>query len=280
MTTNVDGFVVFGAIEEKWLSFGGVGGLLGRPVSNETPTFDGVGRFQNFQKGIVSWNPRPEMGAHVVWGLIGERWLQIGRERFGYPLTDETPTADGRGRFNHFRAFRPDGSFIGESSIFWLPETGAHEIYGAIRDKWASMDWDRSPLGYPIRAERDRRDGPGREQQFQHGRMVWSAATGASFDPLALRPVVHLRDDVTAVQVSGRGFTSESQVKIFYQYKDSFALHTNGAGNPLIAATDTNGSFGGTNFELTGSGVMAFINVKAVDIVTGQEAVQSLRGDA
>ena len=179
MTTNVDGFVLFGGIEEKWLSFGGLQGVLGHPVSNENPTFDGKGRFQNFQGGIISWNPRPEMGAHVVWGSIGGRWLQIGREQFGYPLTDETPTADRRGRFNHFRAFRPDGSFIGESSIFWLPKIGAHEIYGAIRDKWASMDWDRSPLGYPINAERDRSDGPGREQPFQFGRIVWSPDTGA-----------------------------------------------------------------------------------------------------
>ena len=124
-----------GGIEQKWLSFGGLQGKLGHPVSNETPTFDGVGRFQNFQKGIISWNPRPEMGAHVIWGLIGERWLQIGREQFGYPLTDEEPASDGNGRFNHFRAFKPDGSLIGESSIFWLSETGAHEVYGAQTDQ-------------------------------------------------------------------------------------------------------------------------------------------------
>jgi uncharacterized protein with LGFP repeats len=161
MPTNVDGFVVFGGIEEKWLSFGGLQGILGHPVSNETPTFDGVGRFQNFQGGIVSWNPRPEMGAHVVWGLIGERWLQIEREQFGYPLTDETTTPDGRGRFNHFRAFNPDGSFIGESSIYWTPETGAHEVYGGIRDFWAQQGWETSKVGYPINAEHDRGDGPG-----------------------------------------------------------------------------------------------------------------------
>jgi uncharacterized protein with LGFP repeats len=179
MTTNIDGFVVFGGIEQKWISIGGANGNLGHPVSNETPTSDGRGRFQNFRGGIVSWNPRPEMGAHVVWGLIAERWLQIGREQFGYPLTDETPTADGRGRFNHFRAFNPDGSFKGESSIFWLPDTGAHEIYGAIRDKWASLDWDRSPLGYPIGPEQPTFDNVGRFQNFQGGIISWHPATGA-----------------------------------------------------------------------------------------------------
>lgn len=275
MPTNVDGFVVFGAIEEKWLSLGGLQGALGHPVSNETPTFDGMGRFQNFQRGIVSWNPRPEMGAHVVWGLIGERWLQIGREQFGYPLTDETPTSDGRGRFNHFRAFNPDGSFIGESSIFWLPETGAHEVYGAIRDFWAQQGWDASNVGYPINAEHDRSDGPGREQQFQNGRIVWSPDTGAFFG----RPSIQLQDNVNEILVSGSGFTPNSQVKIFYSYKDPVSLHTNGV-DPLFSLTNTNGSFEGTSFELVGSSPIAFIEVKGVDVVTNQDAVKSLRGDA
>ena len=215
MTTNVDGFVIFGGIEQKWLSFGGLQGKLGHPVSNETPTFDGVGRFQNFQKGIISWNPRPEMGAHVIWGLIGERWLQIGREQFGYPLTDESPASDGRGRFNHFRAFKPDGSLIGESSIFWLPETGAHEVYGAIRDFWAHQGWNASSLGYPINAEHDRSDGPGREQQFQGGRIIWSPATGA----LLGHPTLQLRavaDPSRFIEVTGMGFTPNQTVKLGY----------------------------------------------------------------
>jgi uncharacterized protein with LGFP repeats len=206
---------VFGGIEEKWLSFGGLQGPLGHPVSNETPTFDGVGRFQNFQGGIVSWNPRPEMGAHVVWGLIGERWLQIGREKFGYPLTDETPASDGRGRFNHFRAFYPDGSLVGESSIFWHPDTGTHEIYGAIRDFWAQQGWNAGKLGYPINAEHDRVDGPGREQQFQHGRIIWSPDTRASLGQpsVQLRPVA---DPVPSIEVTGIGFTPNQTVQLGY----------------------------------------------------------------
>ena len=70
-------FVVFGAIRDKWLEFGGLGSRLGLPETIETPTFDGVGRFQNFRGGIISWHP--ETGAHIVWGLIGMRWLEIGR---------------------------------------------------------------------------------------------------------------------------------------------------------------------------------------------------------
>jgi hypothetical protein len=215
MTSNVDGFVVFGAIEAKWLSFGGVSGALGHPVNNETPTFDGSGRFQHFQGGIISWNPRPEMGAHIVWGLIGERWLQIGREQFGYPLTDETPTPDGRGRFNHFRAHHPDGSLIGESSIYWLPETGAHEIYGAIRDFWAQHGWENSAVGYPLDAEHDRVDGAGREQQFQRGRIVWSPTGGAMFGHPSLR-LRAIADPAPTIEVAGMGFTPNQAIKVGY----------------------------------------------------------------
>lgn len=167
-------FDVFGAIGEKWVAMGWETSPLGFPVTAEQPTFDGVGRRQNFQGGMISW--RPDTGAFAVWGLIGTRWLEIGSEQFGYPVTDETPTPDGHGRFNHFRAFRPDGSVIGDSSIYWLPETGAHEVFGAIRDKWASLGWETSPLGYPVTAEQDHQGG--RIQRFQGGALFWTPQGG------------------------------------------------------------------------------------------------------
>ena len=30
---------------------------------------------------------------------------------------------------------------------------GAQEVHGAIRDKWASLQWERGPLGYPMSDE-------------------------------------------------------------------------------------------------------------------------------
>jgi uncharacterized protein with LGFP repeats len=52
------------------------------------------------------------------------------RSFLGYPVTDETGTPDGIGRFNHFS---------NAASIYWTPSTGAWSIHGAIRDKWASL---------------------------------------------------------------------------------------------------------------------------------------------
>ncbi|MGQ8826222.1 LGFP repeat-containing protein [Bacillus sp. NA_146.1] len=168
-------FPVFGAIRDKWVQFQG---NLGNPVDGEKPTFDGTGRAQHFQGGIVSWHP--QTGAHVVWGLIGERWLAIGREKFGFPITDELATPDGRGRYNHFRAVHLPGK--PEASIYWTPQTGAHEIYGAIRGKWAELGWEKSRLGYPVGPEQDR-PGGGRIQRFQGGAISWTPQGGAVVGP-------------------------------------------------------------------------------------------------
>ena len=93
---------VIGAIREKWLKLGGEG-FFGHAIDIERPTFDGVGRAQQFSGGgIISWHPA--IGAFAVWGQIGAKWVALGREKYGYPITDELTCADGRGRLNHFRS--------------------------------------------------------------------------------------------------------------------------------------------------------------------------------
>ena len=86
---------VIGAIREKWLGLGGEG-FFGRATDVERPTFDGVGRAQGFSGGgIISWHP--SVGAFGVWGQICAKWEALGRERYGYPVTDELPV-QGRAR--------------------------------------------------------------------------------------------------------------------------------------------------------------------------------------
>src|SRR5262249_18443167 len=101
-----------------------------------------------------------------VMGAIRDKWLQLGGSAWflGEPLTDETTTPDGVGRFNHFQG----------GSIYWTPHTGAHEVHGAIRDKWASMGWERSFLRYPTS---DEQAAPGgRRSIFQGGFIHWTPA--------------------------------------------------------------------------------------------------------
>ncbi|MGA9016390.1 MAG: hypothetical protein WB509_28175 [Acetobacteraceae bacterium] len=78
---------VIGAIAQKWQALGGAGGF-GAPEDIERPTFDGVGRTQPFAGGkFIVWHP--ELGAFELHGLIAVKWLALGRERFGYPTSDE-----------------------------------------------------------------------------------------------------------------------------------------------------------------------------------------------
>jgi uncharacterized protein with LGFP repeats len=158
---------VHGGILQKYLSLGGPS-FLGYPITDELPTPDGVGRFNHFQFGSIYWTP--STGAYEVHGGIRHEWAAMGWERsvLGYPISDELPTPDGVGRFNHFQF----------GSIYWTPSTGAHEVHGGIRDKWAAMGWERSVLGYPTSDELPTPDGVGRANHFQGGSIYWTPSTG------------------------------------------------------------------------------------------------------
>ena len=162
----------YGRIGEKYAAIGGTKSALGPPVDAEKDARHG-GRCQTFRHGAICWHP--EIGeAFAVWGSIHDKWSQLGRVEFGYPITDELPTTDGRGRYNHFRGMQYPGR--PEGSIFWSPQTGAHAIYGLIRDAWAKQGWERGPLGYPTADEHQ--DGKFRRMNFERGHITWAPDTG------------------------------------------------------------------------------------------------------
>lgn len=170
---------VYGAIYEKYVELGGPAGGLGYPTTDEEGGADGTGRYTRFQHGSISWHP--QIGAHEVHGDIHAKWASLGLERYGYPFTDESPAGRG-GRFNHFRAFRGDGSFE-DKSIHWTPDTGAHEVHGLIRDKWAELGWEHGYLGFPISDEMGLPEGlpvrDGRVSRFENGMIMWTPGGGA-----------------------------------------------------------------------------------------------------
>jgi uncharacterized protein with LGFP repeats len=163
---------VYGAIGDKWTQLGREGGPLGAAVTSEADSPHG-GRFNQFQHGYIYWHPHT--GAFGVWGAIGVKYQEVGAAQYGYPITDESGTPDGRGRYNHFRTLQLPGA--PEASIYWTPETGAHSIVGAIRQKWAEMGWEGSPLRYPVSDEMDAGHG-GRATHFEGGSIFWHPATG------------------------------------------------------------------------------------------------------
>jgi uncharacterized protein with LGFP repeats len=167
---------VIGAIRDKWLALGGEAGF-GAALDVERPTFDGTGRAQPFAGGkTISWHPTT--GAFAVFGAIGTEWLALGRERYGYPITDELRCPDNRGRFNHFRTVGVPGA--PEASVYWTPQTGAHEVHGAIRANWASRGFERGPIGYPTSDEFASSNG-GRRSNFEHGFIDWTRQGGAHY---------------------------------------------------------------------------------------------------
>ena len=149
---------VHGLIRQKWADLGWENSFLGFPLTDESDVIGAAGRTNSFEGGVISWTPTT--GAHEVHGAILRRWLELGREAgFGFPLTDELTTPDGRGRYNHFQ----------NGSIYWTPQTRANEVVGAMKEVWAAAGWERGPLGYPVAPEGVMPPGGITFQDFENG---------------------------------------------------------------------------------------------------------------
>ena len=142
--------IAIGAIAEATKS-----GVIGSCVNNEYAVEDGVR--QDFRSGVAYWSP--DTGAHALVGAINARYHHIGGPSgwLGFPKTSEQVTPDGVGRYVHFE----------NGSIYWTPATRAYEIPAPIFEKWGSLGWERSELGYPVAAPIDAAGG--QIQQFQNG---------------------------------------------------------------------------------------------------------------
>ena len=158
---------VRGLLRDRWVALGGPRGVLGYPVTGTRTVSDGVGRFNDFQRGSIFWSP--STGAWEVRGTIRDEWTAVGGPRgiLGYPVTGTRVAADGAGRYNHFQT----------GSIFFSPASGTHEVHGVIRDRWAASGWERGPLGYPITDEYAVNGG--RQSDFQRGFLRLTTATGS-----------------------------------------------------------------------------------------------------
>src|SRR5262249_30511842 len=85
----------------------------------------------------------------------------------GAPTIPESTAPDGIGKCRHYAG----------GSIYWHPQTGAHEVHGLIRQLWSKFGWEKSYLGYPITDEIHTFDGAGRVSKFQGGELIWRSAT-------------------------------------------------------------------------------------------------------
>lgn len=158
------GHWIGGRIEETYQRLGGW------PTFGDALTPESVsawnGRFQVFARdSSIYWHPNVDGGtAHQVGGAIRDKWAELGweREYLGYPTTDELPTRQPGGRFNHFQG----------GSIYWSPSTGAHKVLGEIRNYWGKNGWEKSRFGFPVSEERRLNDGAV-QQEFQGHALQW-----------------------------------------------------------------------------------------------------------
>ncbi|MGW6704056.1 FG-GAP-like repeat-containing protein [Streptomyces sp. NPDC054956] len=181
---NTGAWFVHGAIRTKWAALGWEQGFLGYPTGDEdrlTASSDAwISSFAgapNASPGAIThYDPA---GSHEMHGAIYAQYLQLGGPlAVGFPSTDESATPVKVGRYNHFRLMGAGGD---TSSVYWSPSTGAHQVKGAIRDRWASMGWENSYLGFPTTDEHA--VAAGARSKFENDAYIrWNSVTGITTD--------------------------------------------------------------------------------------------------
>ncbi|WP_415830359.1 AbfB domain-containing protein, partial [Kibdelosporangium persicum] len=153
----------------RWYNDDALRARVGKPTATEVHEA-GV-RYRDFERGRMYWKQGTE--ARMLAGAIIQTFDALGRYNVGGGATlamDQATTPDGVGQYVHYNPERM-------LSIYWSPTTGSHWVLGAIRDKWASMGWEKSELGYPTSDEYDIPGG--RRSDFQNGWYItWNATTG------------------------------------------------------------------------------------------------------
>jgi len=205
-------------IWEKWAELGWGWSFLGYPITDVRVTPAADGRYMHFEGGSIYWTPWT--GAHEVHGDIRWKWSELGWEQgfLGYPITDETGTPDGVGRYSYFE----------RGGIYWSPRTGAHEVHGDIHTFWANQGYETGALGYPMSDELTAPNG-NRYSVFEDGVVSWDPITGAriaEYVDIPSQSIINVVDqelnnifDEENIPLSYTGATELTQVHHWYEYE-------------------------------------------------------------
>ena len=172
-------YVSQGRTRDRWAASGWENGTLGFPTTDTVCGLRDGGCFQHFQSGSVYSSSTT--GTRLIGAAVRQRWSTTGWEngRLGYPVTDQVCGLPDAGCFVHFQ----------RGSVYVSAATGAQELVGAVRDRWAASGWERGSLGYPVTGTVcGLRDG-GCFQHFQRGSVYSSPATGTRLVDVATRNV-------------------------------------------------------------------------------------------
>ena len=146
----------------------GIGKVIGLPVAPQTAGSQPGVTIQNFQRGRVYHSATT--GAQEVYGGILLTYAAMGAERswLGLPVSGELAGPVAGSRVSHFQ----------NGSLYWSPGTGIVATTGPIGAAYRNLGLAAS-LGLPVAAARPAALPNSTLQEFQRGRIYYSAATGA-----------------------------------------------------------------------------------------------------
>lgn len=258
--------MMFGSIATNYVAWGGPGGQLGFPTSEETGLATGSGAVQYFQRGAIYWSPAS--GTAISAGAIRNAYASMGHEtgRLGYPTSNEYAAGDGV--IQDYQGGR----------IAWSPSTGNQYMFGAISNRYAAIGGPvGSGLGFPVSGETGIDGGRGASQVFQRGTMYWSAGSGAA----SVRNGAAMDAYKDAGSVASRlGYPVSEQYAVSGGWMQDFA-----GGRIIGSETDGThylyGSIGSAYLAWNGpSGQLGFPTGEETALATGSGAVQSFRNGA
>jgi uncharacterized protein with LGFP repeats len=160
---------LLGALASRYVSLREGASPLGFPMRSQLATGDARGQWAQFQHGLMLWTPTT--GAQALWGPMLTEYSHLNRESgpLGYPTTTPKTGADGVGLWAAFE----------RGGMWWSPRTGAHALWGDVRDAFARQRYESGPLGYPTATQSATGDGIGQWAGFEHGMVLSSPTTGA-----------------------------------------------------------------------------------------------------
>lgn len=151
----------YDAISNKYADLGSDSSWLGSATSPIKSAGNG-GLYQQFQSGKIYW--QNNTGAWTVRsGAVDNYYASTNYESgyLGYPLSDEI-TIPEKGVYQKFE----------RGTVYWSPVTSAWAIkYGAMFNRFSSLNYESSYLGFPLSGEIIAKNGV--YQNFQGGRLYW-----------------------------------------------------------------------------------------------------------
>ena len=164
-------YLTWGTIGLCYERLHGTSRMLGFPTTGEqgvkSQEHQTKGIYQSFEGGRIYWI-EGAAEAFPTWGAIGWRYdtLQGTAGRLGFPLSSEIDILSAEeykllGRYQRFQG----------GTIYWKksPQHETFAVWGGLGHFYEEIGGAKSPLGFPISAEKEARTDKEWYQHFEHG---------------------------------------------------------------------------------------------------------------